>query len=54
MKNIWRLWAKALGAKSGNTDSEANKVAIIRTIITLSYLFTNTVIVLGVLRHWNN
>lgn len=51
---MWRLWSKALGAKSGNTDREANIVAIIRTILTLSCFITNTIIVLGVLRHWNN
>ena len=28
MKYIWRLWAKALGEKSGKTDKEADKVAI--------------------------
>lgn len=51
---MWRLWSKALGAKSGNNDREANIVAIIRTIITLYYVITNTIIILGVLRHWNN
>lgn len=30
---MWRLWAKALGQKEGNTDKEADKIAIIRTII---------------------
>ena len=38
---MWRLWAKALGAKEGKNDREANAVAIIRTVILLSYLVTN-------------
>lgn len=51
---MWRLWAKALGEKSGNCDKEADRVALIRTIIVLCYLITNMVIVAGVLRHWND
>jgi adenosylhomocysteine nucleosidase len=33
MKNAWRLWAKAIGEKEGTTDREADKIAMIRTII---------------------
>ena len=51
---FWRLWAKALGEKSGKTDVEANIVASIRTIIVLIYIITNFFIVAGVLRHWND
>lgn len=54
MKRLWRLWAKALGAKAGNNDREANIVAVIRTGITIIYLVTNIIIVLGVWRHWND
>jgi hypothetical protein len=49
---FWRLWAKALGEKGGNNDSEANKIACIRTLIVLSYILTNCFIVAGVIRHW--
>lgn len=49
---IWRLWAKALGEKASEDDKEADKVAIIRTIIVLSYITTNLFIVAGVIRHW--
>ena len=49
---IWRLWAKALGEKSGKTDTEADKIACIRTAIVLCYVITNIVIVAGVIRHW--
>ena len=51
MKKLWHLWAKALGEKSGD-DSQADKVAIIRTLIILSYITTNCFIVAGVIRHW--
>lgn len=54
MKNIWRIWAKALGEKASKDDNIADKVAIIRTIMFFSYLITNIIIVLGVFRHWNN
>lgn len=52
MKNVWRIWAKALGEKTGNTDREADRVAIIRTLIVLSYITTNCFIIAGVIRHW--
>ena len=49
---LWRLWAKALGEKAGATDQEADKVALIRTVIVLTYIITNLFIVAGVIRHW--
>jgi hypothetical protein len=52
MKYIWRLWAKALGEKSGGTDQEADRIALIRTLIVLSYIVTNCFIIAGVIRHW--
>ena len=54
MKQIWRLWAKALGEKASTDDREADKVAIVRSIIVLIYIITNLVIIAGVLRHWND
>jgi hypothetical protein len=51
-KKLWTLWANALGAKAGKNDREADIVAIIRTIIVLSYIGTNCFIVAGVWRHW--
>ena len=53
LRNIWRLWAKALGEKAGNTDEEADRIACIRTAIVLTYVITNIFIVAGVIRHWN-
>lgn len=54
MKKVWRLWAKALGQKASKNDTESDNVAIIRSVIFLSYLLTNLFIVAGVLRHWND
>jgi len=61
MKKLWRIWAKALGDKSGTSDREADKVAIIRTLIfvqrTLIFVqlvVTNCFIVAGNIRHWND
>lgn len=51
---MWRLWAKALGEKHGRDNTEADKIALIRTIIVLTYIITNLFIVAGVIRHWND
>jgi hypothetical protein len=49
---MWRLWAKALGEKTGSNDKEADKVATIRTIIVACYIITNLFIIAGIIRHW--
>lgn len=54
MKKIWRLWSKALGEKAGNSDKEADKIALIRSAIVLTYIITNIFIIAGVIRHWGN
>ena len=51
---MWKLWAKALGEKSSSDNNEADKIALIRTIIVLIYIITNFFIIAGVLRHWND
>jgi len=51
---LWRFWAKALGEKASTNDKEADKIAIVRTIIVLIYIITNFFIIAGVLRHWND
>lgn len=51
---MWRLWAKALGQKEGRNEREADYIAIIRTIILLTYFITNLFIISGVIRHWND
>jgi hypothetical protein len=53
LHKIWRLWAKALGEKAGDSDTEADKIACIRSLIVLSYILTNCFIIAGVIRHWN-
>lgn len=49
---LWRLWAKALGEKSGASNKEADRVAFIRTLIFLQLIITNAFIVANVIRHW--
>ena len=49
---MWRIWSKALGKKDGVSDKEADKVAILRSLIVLSYIITNIFIIAGVIRHW--
>jgi hypothetical protein len=53
-KSLWRLFAKALGEKASKCDRESDTVAVIRAIIVLTYLITNSFIVVGVIRHWND
>ena len=53
-KTIWRWWAKALGEKASKCDRESDTIAWIRTFIFITYLITNTFIVAGVIRHWDN
>ena len=50
---MWKLWVKALGEKASNNNDEADKIAIIRSIIIISYLVTNAFIIAGVIKHWN-
>ena len=52
--NVWRWWAKSLGEKSSKCDRESDRVALIRTIIFITYLTTNIFICAGVIRHWND
>ena len=51
MKKLWKLWAKALGEKTGD-DEQADRVAVIRTCIVVCYIVTNLFIIAGVIRHW--
>ena len=54
MRKLWRIWAKALGAKEGKNDREADIIACIRTFILMCYMVTNVAIVANAMRHWNN
>ena len=54
MNKIWRLWAKALGEKASKCNQESDSIAMIRTLIFISYLITNLFIISGVIRHWDD
>lgn len=45
---VWRLIAKALGEKAGKNNTEADRIAFIRLLITLQILLTNFFIIFGV------
>ena len=49
-KTAWRLFAKALGEKASKCDKEADKIALIRLLITAQILITNCFIIYGVIR----
>jgi|TARA_R110002074_G_scaffold308467_1_gene479265 hypothetical protein len=52
MKNAWRLWAKAIGEKEGTTDAEADKIAMIRTLIVGVNFITCFFIIAGNIHNW--
>ena len=55
MQKVWQIWKYSLGSFSDDkTKPYDNYVAIIRSIIFVSLLTTNMVIVSGVIRHWND
>jgi hypothetical protein len=55
MKKIWQIWKYSLGSFSDDkTAPYDNYVTLIRTIIFVSYMVTNTFILSGVIRHWND
>lgn len=47
LKNTWRIWAKSLGEKVGETDRQADIVAIIRTFWWIAHIVTCFFIVLN-------
>jgi len=49
---MWRLWAKALGEKASPNDKEADRIAMIRTIIVLVNFITCFFIMANAIRHW--
>lgn len=48
----WRYWAKALGEKAGETDYEADKVAIIRTVLAGFNVITCVFIIANIVHNW--
>jgi len=55
MQKVWQIWKYSLGSFSDDkTKPYDNYVAIIRSIIFVSLITTNMVIVSGVIRHWHD
>ena len=52
MRRLWRLWAQALGEKTGQNDREADAVARFRTILILQAVITNVLISINILLTW--
>ncbi len=49
---LWRIWAKAIGEKSGKTDEEADTIAAMRSLIVLFNIIVGGFIVAGIIHHW--
>lgn len=49
---FWRIWAKALGEKASLDTQEADRVAIIRTLIVGVNFITCFFIMANTIRHW--
>jgi len=52
MRRIWRIWAKALGEKSGASNREADYIAVVRTVIIGVNFITCFFIMAGVIHNW--
>ena len=49
---LWRIWAKALGEKASLDTQEADRVAMIRTLIVGVNFITCFFIMANTIRHW--
>ncbi len=52
MRRIWRIWAKALGDKSGASNREADLIAVVRTVIIGVNCITGFFLMSGVVHNW--
>jgi hypothetical protein len=53
VKNIWKIWADAIGVKADENDNHySDKVTIVRTVIIIIYLITNIAILTNIIKHW--
>lgn len=53
MKEILLIWKYSLGSFSDSkTEKYDNWIALIRSVIFVSYMVTNCFIMAGVIRHW--
>ena len=46
MSNIWRIWAKSLGEKVGETDAQADAIALVRTFWWVVHIITCFMIII--------
>ena len=53
-KSVWILICYALGSKAGKDNQEADIVAIIRLLFIFQVIITNSLIIAGVIRHFND
>jgi hypothetical protein len=52
---LWTIWKYSLGSFSDDkTQDYDNYIALLRTVIFISYLITNCFIIAGVIRHYDN
>ena len=51
---MWRILAKALGEKSGISNTESDRIAIIRLVIISQSIITNMFIISGIIKHWSD
>ncbi len=52
MNKLWRLWAKALGEKVGESNEEADRIAFFRSLIIFQALVTNLLISINIILMW--
>jgi hypothetical protein len=52
MKRFWKYWARALGEKVGESNKDADKVALFRTIIIAQAVITNILISINIIITW--
>lgn len=53
-RKAFKIWANALGPKAAECQKLSDRVAMVRTVIFITYLVTNCFIIAGVIRHWND
>ncbi len=54
MVKLWKIWKYTLGSFSDDKTNEYdNYIALLRTVIFISYLITNCFIIIGVIRHYD-
>jgi len=49
---MWRIWAKALGEKAAPSNKEADRVALIRTLLIVQGVIANIFLIANAIHHW--